>query len=87
MKSKIVEANEKIAEEVTSGFSKIQDGVVNGYKRIEDGVVEGFSRRKNVSKEKPENILNKIAGDKNEKENSDFYNYCNYGSRLCFCRF
>lgn len=44
MKSKIVEANEKIAEEVTSGFSKIQDGVVNGYKRIEDGVVEGFSK-------------------------------------------
>lgn len=44
MKSKIVEANEKIAEDVTTGFQKIQDGVVNGYKKIENGVVEGFTK-------------------------------------------
>ena len=40
MKSKIVEANEKIAEDV----QKIQDGVVNGYKKIENEVVNGFSK-------------------------------------------
>lgn len=44
MKSKIVEANEKISEGVTAGFQKIQDGVVNGYKKIETGVVEGFTK-------------------------------------------
>ena len=44
MKSKIVEANEKIAEDVTTGFQKIQDGVVNGYKKIENEVVNGFSK-------------------------------------------
>ena len=44
MKSKIVEANEKIAEDVTTGFQKIQDGVVNGDKKIENGVVEGFTK-------------------------------------------
>lgn len=44
MKSKIMEANEKIAEGVTTGFQKIQDGVVNGYKKIETGVVEGFTK-------------------------------------------
>lgn len=44
MKSKIVEANEKIAEDVTTGFQKIQNGVVNGYKKIENGVVEGFTK-------------------------------------------
>ena len=44
MKSKIVEANEKIAENVTTGFQKVQDGVVNGYKKIENEVVDGFSK-------------------------------------------
>ncbi len=43
-KSKLVKANEKIAEGVTEGFQKIEDGVVGGYKKIEDGVVEGFSK-------------------------------------------
>ena len=33
MKSKIVEANEKIAEDVTTGFQKIQDGVVNEFSK------------------------------------------------------
>lgn len=44
MKSKIDEANEKIADVVTTGFQKIQDGVVNGYKKIENGVVKEFSK-------------------------------------------
>ena len=37
--SKIVEANEKIAEVVVDGYKKIETGVVEGYKKIEDTVV------------------------------------------------
>lgn len=40
--SKFVEANEKIAEGVVSGYKKIEEGVASGYKKIETGVVEGF---------------------------------------------
>lgn len=43
-KSKLVEANDKIAEGVVGGYKKIENGVVGGYKKIEDGVVEGFTR-------------------------------------------
>ena len=42
--SKIVEANEKIAEKVVAGYKKIEAGVVGGYKKIETGVVEGFGK-------------------------------------------
>lgn len=43
-KSKLVKANEKIAEEVVGGYKKIEEGVVGGYKKIEEGVVGGFNR-------------------------------------------
>lgn len=43
-KSKIVKANEKIAEAVVEGYQKIEDGVVGGYKKVESGVVYGFNR-------------------------------------------
>lgn len=43
-KSKIVKANEKIAETVTSGYKKIEKGVVDGYKKIEQGVVGGYTK-------------------------------------------
>lgn len=42
--SKLVEANEKIAEAVIGGYKKIEDGVVEGYKKMETGVVEGFNK-------------------------------------------
>lgn len=42
--SKLVKANEKIAEAVVGGYKKIEEGVVGGYKKIEDGVVSGFGR-------------------------------------------
>ncbi len=41
-KSKLVEANEKIAKNVTEGFKKMSDGVVSGYKKIEDKFVSEF---------------------------------------------
>lgn len=43
-KSKIVQANEKIAEAVTDGYKKIEQGVVDGYKKIEKGVVSGYTK-------------------------------------------
>lgn len=43
-KSKIVKANEKMAEAVTVGYKKIEKGVVSGYKKIEQGVVSGYSK-------------------------------------------
>lgn len=43
-KSKIVKANEKIAEAVTGGYKKIEKGVVEGYKKIERGVVSGYTK-------------------------------------------
>lgn len=43
-KSKLVQANEKIAEAVVEGYKKIEDGVVEGYKKIEEGVVGGFGK-------------------------------------------
>lgn len=42
--SKLVEANEKIAEAVVAGYKKIEDGVVGGYKKIEQGAVKGFEK-------------------------------------------
>jgi len=43
-KSKIVEANGKIAEAVVGGYKKIESGVLEGYKKIETGVVDGYSK-------------------------------------------
>lgn len=42
--SKLVEANEKIAKTVASGYKKIENGVVGGYKKIENGAVDGFTK-------------------------------------------
>lgn len=43
-KSKLVKANERIAEQVVGGYKKIEEGVVGGYKKIEEGTVEGFNK-------------------------------------------
>lgn len=43
-KSKLVNANKKIAEKVVGGYKKIEKGVVGGYKKIEDGVVGGYKK-------------------------------------------
>ena len=43
-KSKLVEANEKIAESVTGGYKKIETGVVDGYKKIEKCAVDGYTK-------------------------------------------
>ena len=44
-KSKLVKANEKIADAVVGGYRKIEEGVVGGYKKIENGAVNGFTKK------------------------------------------
>lgn len=41
-KSKLVKANEKIAEKVTEAYNKIESTVVSGYTKIEDAFVERY---------------------------------------------
>ena len=41
-KSKLVKANEKIAESVTSGFKKMSDTIVGAYTKIEDRFVDQY---------------------------------------------
>lgn len=43
-KSRLVEVNEKIAENVVGSYKKIEEGVVSGYKKIEYGAVGGFNK-------------------------------------------
>ena len=43
-KSKMAEANEKIADGVVKGYKAIEKGVVDGYKKVEQGVVSGFTK-------------------------------------------
>ena len=43
-KSKLAEANQKIAEGVVGGYKKVEQGVVSGYRKIEDGVVGGYGK-------------------------------------------
>ncbi len=41
-KSKLVQANQKIAKKVTGGYKKIEETVVGGYKKIEDAFVDQY---------------------------------------------
>lgn len=41
-KSKLVKANEKIAEKVVDTYKKIEDTVVGGYTKIEDAFVDRY---------------------------------------------
>ena len=43
-KSKLVQANEKIADAVVGGYKKIEEGVVGGYKKIENNVVGAYKK-------------------------------------------
>lgn len=41
-KSKLVKANEKIAESVVGGYKKIEEGAVEGFQKIADKFVDEF---------------------------------------------
>lgn len=50
-KSKLVKANEKVAEKVVGGYKAIENAVVSGYKKIEDGFVVRYLTRDGESVE------------------------------------
>lgn len=43
-KSKLVQANQKIANTVVEGYKKVEDAVVGSYKKVEDAVVGGYKK-------------------------------------------
>ena len=43
-KSKLVKANQKIAEAVVGGYKKVEVAVVGGYKKVEDTVVGAYTK-------------------------------------------
>ena len=56
-KSRLVKANEKIAEKVTTAFGKIEDGVVDGYTKIEDAFVNRYLTKDGESVEEAKRRL------------------------------
>lgn len=50
-KSKLVKANQKIAEEVVGGYKKIEGGAVSGFNKIADKFVDNFLTREGESVE------------------------------------
>ena len=44
-KSKLVNANEKMAEKVTAAFGKIENTVVDGYTKVENAFVDRYLRK------------------------------------------
>lgn len=67
-KSKLVKANEKIAEGVTGGFQKIQDAVVGGYTKIEDLFVAQYLTHDG---ETVADAKNRLKQEKLEREQED----------------
>lgn len=58
-KSKIVKANEKIAEAVVSGYKKVESTVVKGYTRVEDKFVDLYLTKDNETVEEAKARLKK----------------------------
>ena len=64
-KSKLVKANQKIAEEVVGGYKKIEETVVGGYKKIESGVVDQFLTKEGES---VEDAKKRLAAEQTERK-------------------
>lgn len=58
-KSKIVKANEKIADAVVGGYKKIENAVVGGYTKIEDKFVDMYLTRDGETVEEAKERLKK----------------------------
>lgn len=70
-KSKIVKANEKIAEKVTDGFKRISDTVVKGYTKIEDSFVDRYLTKDGETVEEAKARLKKEQEKLNESKASE----------------
>lgn len=58
-KSKLIEANEKIAGKVVDTYKKIEDTVVSGYTKIEDAFVDRYLTKDGESVEEAKARLNR----------------------------
>lgn len=67
-KSKIVKANEKIAEGVVGGYKKIEDGAVSGFQKISDRFVDQFLTKEN---ETVEEARIRLAAEQKAREEED----------------
>ena len=75
-KSKLVQANKKIAASVTGGYRRIEKGGVGGYKKIEKGAVDGFMKVSDVfvgefltkENESIEEARKRLASEKKKRE-------------------
>ena len=56
-KSKLVKANEKIAEHVVAGYKKMENGVVGGFGKISDAFVDEFLTKDGESVEEAKERL------------------------------
>ena len=79
-KSKLIQANEKIATAVVGGYKKIENGVVGAYRKVEDGFVDKFLtheeenvedakrriHKEQVQREASQNIVNHRQSDPHE---------------------
>lgn len=63
-KSKLVTANEKIAEKVIGTYKKIESTVVGGYSKVEDAFVGRYLTKDGETVEQAKERLNK---EKNER--------------------
>ena len=64
-KSKLVKANEKIADAVVGGYKKIEEGVVGAYKKVEDGFVDQFLTHEG---ETVEDVKKRLAEEQAQRE-------------------
>lgn len=70
-KSKLVQANEKIAEAVVGGYKKIEDGVVEGFTKMTDKFVDQFLTREGESVEEAKARITGAQIHEEEKEDQN----------------
>ncbi len=66
-KSKLVQANQKIAKAVVDGYKKVEDGVVGAYTRIEDKFVDQYLTREGETVEEAKARLKAQSEQKSSK--------------------
>ncbi|MDE7207525.1 MAG: hypothetical protein K2N90_10290 [Lachnospiraceae bacterium] len=64
-KSKLIEANEKIAEGVVSGYKKIEEGAVGGFTKMTNKFVDNFLTKEG---ETLEEAKARLAAEQEERE-------------------
>lgn len=69
-KSKLAEANEKIAEGVVGGYKKIEEGAVSGFNRIADKFVDNFLTKEGESVEEAKARMTAKQDERRQKQAS-----------------